>query len=257
MSEIIKINWTGLPAAKPTMLMRVPPVLVCSVSARIRDLCASNVRRCFTYHQLVGMPTAEKIFLVQHEVKILDEFTRWIYTGIVSVQKCWPLSLWVFGQRIGAPGFQNAVVKALSKEKGFLKKASRANCLWKGIDFWRNVELEKGIGFDWSNKQMLKFRIDNLAIRAWDDEEIIAIFRTAGGITLHLAKAMSDARAVSAPQTPPWHSTRISEYLVDEDIFKIPVVRIDLGKEEKAQPMPGLQTQGVHLFKKEHSATNS
>ena len=116
---MIKITFEG--AYKKPGFIRLPVVLACAVSSRLRDLCNDGKRRAVTIDELIGQKqdVFEENLTMAFSPGIeglLDSFLKWLYTGVAEAKGNHCHDLWYLGYRIGAPKFQNAALRTLCRD---------------------------------------------------------------------------------------------------------------------------------------------
>jgi hypothetical protein len=111
---MIKITYED--SKRPAKLC-LPEALVCDVSSGIRQLCDQNHKRTFTVNEVLGESQSNFVARLNlanaNFTDILACFAKWLYSGLAKTQWNYQHDLWYFGQRIGAPRFQNAILQAL------------------------------------------------------------------------------------------------------------------------------------------------
>lgn len=119
-------------------VIRLPEVIATAVSGRLRDLCKFKPALSFTAKELLGESQQDyeaklcRPCLSLHHVLLV--FVNWVYSAEVPDRyaTCNPLKysiedweytgfltdLWALGDRIGAPRFQNCILKKINYEYG-------------------------------------------------------------------------------------------------------------------------------------------
>ena len=169
----------------------MPALLACAVSARLRDLCEYKGSTNFTAYDLISesQEAFEKKYLWGNGDFhiILGYFTKWLYSIDIWPSRVQAHGLWYFGQKIGAPAFQNDALKTTcshlitnafrSDDEYYLDDI--ANC-WKAVDFAQDEAHDCYIGEGdvyWENKKFLNFVFDYLVDQRIEEEEVQDIIR--------------------------------------------------------------------------------
>ncbi|KAE8452587.1 hypothetical protein EG329_013846 [Mollisiaceae sp. DMI_Dod_QoI] len=214
-----------------TLVISLPEVLACAVSSRFRDLCKNTAKRDFMEEDIVGEPLChyEEKLALSTFYSNMCLFQRWLYGADLSKDDDYCYERWYFGQTIGAPLYQNDVMRDLSSTVDVEAKSLwtkfhdrfdffTLNWIWKQSEITvdqehNHDELDR---MQWANKQMLKFVLDTFAFEGPKESSVALVIEQGGPWVIHIVRIMDDAIRAGGFDGAPWEDANLHKYILDE-----------------------------------------